>query len=95
MDTSGNSTDLSTVFLLDYLNDSYARAGTDVQGSFHESKSDISSRSLGFGIPDTFMTKRIVHYCFGTLLILIGMAGTLGNILVLYVFTRYVISGSA
>lgn len=43
---------------------------------------------LGFGIPSTALANKIVHYCFGALLILIGIAGAIGNGLVIYVFAR-------
>ena len=53
-----------------------------------QDEKEFGSGSLGFGIPDTVFTRRIVHYCFGTLLTLFGVAGFLGNGLVLYVFAR-------
>ncbi|CAG7815458.1 unnamed protein product [Allacma fusca] len=44
--------------------------------------------TIGFGIPDTTESIHIVNCCFGVILIIIGLAGSSGNGLVLYVFTR-------
>lgn len=51
-------------------------------------KQDPELEYIGFGIPNTALANRIVHYCFGILLIVIGVAGAIGNGLVIYVFTR-------
>ncbi|CAG7815031.1 unnamed protein product [Allacma fusca] len=44
--------------------------------------------TIGFGIPDSPAAITVVNYCFGIILIIIGITGTSGNALVLYVFTR-------
>jgi len=43
---------------------------------------------LGFGLSNDPETLRIIHFTTALFLVIVGVLGTLGNGLVLYIFTR-------